>query len=65
MSAAVLVTGFAVLLAAGVGLELRARLGGGGMPSLADLADALTRHPAGRAVALTAWLWLGWHLFVR
>ncbi len=65
MSATVLVAGFAVLLAATVTLEVRARLSGGSAPSLGDLADAVTGHPAGRASALMGWLWLGWHLFVR
>ncbi len=65
MTGAVLVAGFAVLVAAAVILEIRARMSGGGAPSLGDLADAVTRQPAGRSAALMGWLWLGWHLFVR
>lgn len=65
MSAVVVVAGFAVLVAAALALELRARRGGAGTPSLGDLADEVTRRPWGRAGALVGWLWLGWHLFVR
>jgi hypothetical protein len=25
----------------------------------------LLRHPAGQLLVVAAWLWLGWHLFVR
>ena len=65
MSAPLLMTGFAVLVAAAVTLELSARLGRPGVASLGDVADAVTAHPVGRATALAVWLWLGWHLFVR
>lgn len=65
MSRAVLLTGFAVLLTAMVVLEVLARTGDGRRATLGDVADAAVRHPAGRAVALLSWLWMGWHLFVR
>ena len=65
MSRVVLLTGFALLLAAMALLEILARLGEGRRARLADVADSAVSHPAGRAVALLGWLWLGWHLFVR
>ncbi|MDQ3570432.1 MAG: DUF6186 family protein [Actinomycetota bacterium] len=65
LSATVLVCGFAVLLAAVVALEMRARLGSGNQPTLADVVDAALGHRAGRAAVLLSWLWVGWHLFVR
>ncbi|MGH8993661.1 MAG: DUF6186 family protein [Acidimicrobiia bacterium] len=34
-------------------------------PTLAQAMLTLTRRPAPRALVLLAWLWLGWHLFVR
>ncbi len=65
MSRVVLLTGFATLLVAMVVLEVIARVGAGRRAALGDVVDAAVRHPAGRAVALLSWLWLGWHLFVR
>lgn len=65
MSSAVLVTGFALLLAAMVLLEVLARFGDGRRATLGDVTYAAVRHPVGRTVALLSWLWLGWHLFVR
>ncbi|MDP8975526.1 MAG: DUF6186 family protein [Actinomycetota bacterium] len=65
MSKAILLTGFAVLLGAMVALEVVARAGAGRRATLADVVNAAVRHPARRAAALLAWLWLGWHLFVR
>jgi hypothetical protein len=65
MSRAVLLTGFAFLLLAVVVLEVLARVGNGRGATLGDVADSAVRHPAGRAIALLGWLWLGWHLFVR
>lgn len=65
MSRAVLLVGFAVLVAAMVVLEILARLGRGGRATLGDVVEITVRHPAGRAVALLSWLWVGWHLFAR
>ncbi|MDQ3680801.1 MAG: DUF6186 family protein [Actinomycetota bacterium] len=65
LSATVLLCGFAVLLAAGVVLELRARLGSGDQATLADVVDVALRHRGARAAILLSWLWVGWHLFVR
>lgn len=65
MSKVILLAGFAVLLGAMVALEVMARAGDGRWATLGDVADSAVRHPAGRALALLGWLWLGWHLFVR
>ncbi len=65
MSRAILLTGFAVLLTAMVVLEVLARTADGRRATLGDVVDAAVRHPAGRAVAVLSWLWMGWHLFVR
>ncbi|MBA2751929.1 MAG: hypothetical protein H0U41_06790 [Actinobacteria bacterium] len=46
-------------------LEVLARTADGRRATLGDVVDAAVRHPAGRAVALLSWLWMGWHLFVR
>lgn len=68
MSRVVILAGFAVLIGAGVALEARARLGpapGASRATLGDLVDGAVRRPAGRLLAILAWLWAGWHLFVR
>lgn len=64
MSRAVTLAGYALLVAAAVGLELMARRRGRGTTFAG--AVALARRPwPGRALLLASWLWLGWHLFVR
>jgi hypothetical protein len=56
--------GYALLAAAGLAYELAGHLRGR-TPTLARAVLVLTRRPASRALVLTGWLWLGWHLFVR
>lgn len=56
--------GYAVLAAAILAYELAGHLRRR-TPTLAQAMLVLTRRPAPRALVLTAWLWLGWHLFVR
>ena len=34
-------------------------------PTLGQALNVLTRRRAGRVLLLAAWLWLGWHTFVR
>lgn len=34
-------------------------------PTLSAVARLVTRTNVGRAVLLSSWLWVGWHLFVR
>jgi hypothetical protein len=64
MSEAVTLLGYAVLLAALAVLEARARRRPDG-PTAGRVLGALLRHPAVQLLAVAAWLWLGWHLFVR
>jgi Family of unknown function (DUF6186) len=63
MSRFVTLLGYAVLALAAIGIDVAARRRSSG-----TFGDALTRtlgwRPA-RFVLLAAWLWLGWHLFVR
>jgi hypothetical protein len=56
--------GYALLATTGLTYELAGHLGRR-TPTLAQAVLVLTRRPAWRAVVLTGWLWLGWHLFVR
>jgi uncharacterized protein DUF6186 len=58
---------YAALALAFVTCEVVARRGIGGraVPTFADVMSMLRRSRAGKAVVLTGWLWLGWHLFVR
>jgi hypothetical protein len=63
MSHVVTLIGYALLVAAALGLEVAARRRGSG-----TFGDALTltlRWRPARLALLAAWLWLGWHLFVR
>ena len=64
MSRAVTLWGYALLAVAivayqGAGLVL------GRTATLAQALRRVTRVPAGRYVLLAAWLWAGWHTFVR
>jgi hypothetical protein len=55
--------GYALLVVSALGLEVAARRWGS-----ATFVDALTivlRSRVARFALLAAWLWLGWHLFVR
>jgi len=58
MTSTVTLAGFTLIAVAAVLLELSAR-----RRDRATLADTITQAP--RLVTLTAWLWLGWHLFAR
>jgi hypothetical protein len=63
MSRSVTLLGYALLVVSAGGLEVAARRRGS-----ATFAAALAvtlRSRAARLVLLAAWLWLGWHLFVR
>jgi hypothetical protein len=35
------------------------------LPTSADVMSLLMRSRVSKALVLTGWLWLGWHLFVR
>jgi hypothetical protein len=63
MSRSVTLLGYALLVVCAGCLEVAARRRGS-----ATFDDALTitlRSRAARLALLAAWLWLGWHLFVR
>ena len=53
--------GFALILLAGIVLELYVRR----RPGLPTLGDVLTRRTAVRIGAVLFWAFVGWHLFVR
>ena len=63
MSRAVTLAGWAVLLVGIVAAEVAGRRGRGA-PVAAVLRTVL-RSPVAHALVAAAWLWLGWHLFVR
>ena len=63
MTRSVTLLGYILLVVAAAGVEIAARRRGSGR-----FAEALTltlRWRPARLVLLAAWLWLGWHLFVR
>jgi hypothetical protein len=62
---AVVVTGFAVLLAAGLVLEVLGRAGLGPCRPLAAVVRAALGWRAGRWLVLLAWAWLGFHFLAR
>jgi Family of unknown function (DUF6186) len=64
--AMIALVGYAVLVGAllawqGVGLVRP----GDDWPSLSELFRKVTRTAPGRWLLFAAWLWVGWHLFVR
>jgi NaMN:DMB phosphoribosyltransferase len=61
---AVTLAGFAVLAAIAVGLEAAARRSAR-LCTFGQAFGWLLRHSALRLLVLAAWLWFGWHLFVR
>ncbi len=64
MSRAVTLWGYIVLVIAGLayqGLGLVVRR----TPTIGRALIHFKRVPAARALLLSAWLWLGWHIFVR
>ena len=64
MSRAVTVGGFVVLVLAAVALQV-AGIVTGRTATLGQALRRATRRPAARVVLLAAWLWTGWHVFVR
>jgi hypothetical protein len=62
--AAVSATGFAIVAAVGVALEVIARRGGRVAPVGGAVAAAMRTAP-GRAAVLVWWLWLGIHFLAR
>lgn len=63
MSGTVTVVGYAVIAVCAVAVEVAGRRGRGARLSQV-LSRGLARPPV-RLAVLAAWLWLGWHVFVR
>ena len=63
MSRTLTLVGYAVIAGCALAVEVAARRGRGARLSHV-LSTALARRPV-RLALLAAWLWLGWHLFVR
>ena len=64
MSEALTLLGYGAVLGTMAALEARARRRRDG-PTAGRVLRVLLRQPAGQLLAVAAWLWLGWHLFVR
>ncbi len=59
-----MVAGYLLLAVAAAGMELAARLTGR-LPLLGEAVAAVNRTMTGRWLLLAAWIWAGWHFFVR
>jgi Family of unknown function (DUF6186) len=59
----VTVAGYALILLAGVGLEVASRRGGSAIPSLRQVLGRVLRSRAGRVAVIAAWAWVGLHFF--
>ncbi|MDP9386659.1 MAG: DUF6186 family protein [Actinomycetota bacterium] len=64
MTRLVTLGGYAVVAAGALGLELVARRSGR-FPTFAEAVAVILRRLPLRVMVALAWLWLGWHLFVR
>ena len=64
MSRELIVAGYLVLAVAAAGMELAARLTGR-LPTLGEAVATVNRTLPGRWLLLAAWIWAGWHFFVR
>lgn len=64
MSRTVTLAGFGVLAAAAVTYQVLG-VARRQSPTLGQAVGTLLRTPFGRPALLAAWLWLGWHVFVR
>jgi hypothetical protein len=62
---AAIVAAFAVILAAAVTIDLRARRPGAVVRPLGATLAVAMRSRGGRVLVLGAWLWLGWHFLAR
>jgi hypothetical protein len=59
-----MVAGYVVLAVAAAGMELAARLTRK-FPTLGEAVATVNRTLTGRWLVLAAWVWAGWHFFVR
>lgn len=64
MSRTATLVGYTVIAVCAVAVEVAGRRGRRGAPLSQVLSTALGRRPV-RLALLAAWLWLGWHVFVR
>jgi hypothetical protein len=62
---AITIIGFFALIAALFILEMLGRRKTNSIPTLGEWLGYVMRPPAGRALVLLGWLWLGWHYFAR
>jgi hypothetical protein len=63
MSRSVTLLGYVLLVVAAVAVEVAARRRGSG--TFGDALTVILQSRAARLALLAAWLWLGWHVFVR
>jgi hypothetical protein len=61
----VALVGWVVIVGALLVWQALALANGPAWPTLSDLFRAFERPLAGRLILFAAWLWLGWHLFIR
>ena len=61
----VTVTGFLVVLAALVGIEIAGRTGRTPVPTFSQVMTRIMRTRTGRVGILVAWAWLGLHFFAK
>lgn len=61
----VTVTGFLVLLAGLVGIEIAGRTGRAHVPTFGQVMTRIMRTRTGRVGILVAWAWLGLHFFAK
>lgn len=64
MSRAVTLAGYALLVAAVLALQVVAVVGRRSA-TFGEAVSFVTRRRAGRWLLIAAWLWVGWHVFVR
>jgi hypothetical protein len=64
VSREITVAGYMLLALAAAGMELAARLTGR-FPTLGGAVGTVNRTLTGRWLLLAAWIWAGWHFFVR
>ena len=64
MSRTTTLVGYGVIAAALLGCQA-ASLVSPRIPSIGQLASLIASRRLGRWLLLAAWLWVGWHLFVR
>ena len=62
---AVTIAGFAIVIAAMIGLQILARRPESKIPTMGQWLGYLMRPRIGRALVLLVWWWLGWHYFAR